>query len=106
MTRGASHLYHCVLAEAKTKHHAVFRLRTAAVCITVSPARDLGLARRRPRSTEGLLGGATAPRNDDSTFQSEAVLIRIIVADLKGALIAEAGVEILQLGRAQRDFFA
>jgi len=50
--------------------------------------------------------GATAPRNHDSAFQTEAVLIVIVGADIGRTAIAKASVEILGLDGAQGDLFA
>src|SRR5271169_638209 len=75
-------------------------------CLVHFAAWDLGpLATRRPRSTEALVrGGAATPRDNDSTLQTKAVLIVVVVADSKSALVAKAGVEILSLDGAQGEF--
>src|ERR1039458_543120 len=64
------------------------------------------LVRRRPRSTEALVGGGAAPpTNNKSTLETKAVLIIVVAADRKGTLVAKAGIEIFSLDGAQGKLF-
>jgi len=54
------------------------------------------------RQTSG--DASISPGNDDSTLQSEAVLIVVVVADSEGAVVAKAGIEIFKLGEAYGKF--
>src|SRR5882672_3185825 len=51
-----------------------------------------------------LLGCGTAPPNDDSTLQTEAVLIVVVGADRVGTAIPKTGVEVFSLDGAQGKF--
>lgn len=55
--------------------------------------------------TDRLWANASiSPSNDDSTLQSEAVLIVVVAADGQGTVVAKAGVEIFKLGEAYGKF--
>jgi hypothetical protein len=49
---------------------------------------------------------STSPVNDDSTLQPEAVLIVVVAASRRSAVVAKAGIEILSLDEAQGEFLA
>ena len=57
-----------------------------------------------PHKVERLLS-ASAPVNDDSTFEPKAVLL-VTAAEWRAAAIAKVGVEVFGLDEAQRDFLA